>query len=98
MKSRKHARLTYVRRMGMVRELTVDGQSTSEAACRFAVMSATVRKWLERYQAESDAVLADASSRPRTSPRVLDPAKALLIVKLRQRSQPRIDVQRPCLA
>ena len=87
MNSHKHARLTYVRRMEMVRELTVDGLSTSEVAKRFAVTPPTARKWLGRYLAGGDAALADASSRPARSPRAIDPAKALLIVELRQRSQ-----------
>ena len=87
MNSHKHARLTYVRRMEMVRELSVDGLSTAEVASRFAVTAATVRKWLGRYLAGGDDALVDASSRPRRSPRSIDPAKALLIVELRQRSQ-----------
>ena len=78
MNSHKHARLTYVRRMEMVRELTVDGLSTSQVASRFAVTPATVRKWLGRYLAGGDDALVDASSRPRRSPRAIDPAKALL--------------------
>ena len=49
--------------------------------------AATVRKWLGRYLAGGDDALVDASSRPRRSPRSIDPAKALLIVELRQRSQ-----------
>lgn len=53
MNTHKHARLTYVRRIELVRALTVDGLSTSEAAVLFAVT----------------------------------PARALLIVALRQRSQ-----------
>ena len=87
MNTHKHARLTYVRRIELVRALTVDGLSTSEAAALFAVTPATVREWLGRYLAGGEASLADASSRPRRSPRAIDPAKALLIVELRQRSQ-----------
>ena len=73
MNSHKHDRLTFDRRMEMVRELTVDGLSTSEVASRFAVTLATVRKWLGRYLAGGDSALVDASSRPRTSPRAIDP-------------------------
>jgi len=84
MNSHKHARLTYIRRIELVRALTVDGLSTSEVATLFAVTPATVRKWLGRYLAGGDAALADALSRTRSSPRVIEPAKALLIVELRQ--------------
>ena len=87
MNSHKHARLTYVRRLEMVRELTVEGLSTAEVAARFAVTAPTVRKWLGRYLAGGETALADASSRPAKSPRAIDPGKALLIVELRQRSQ-----------
>ncbi len=87
MNTHKHARLTYVRRIELARALTVDGLSTSEAASQFAVTPATVRKWLGRYLAGGEAALADASSRPRRSPQAIDPAKALLIVELRRRSQ-----------
>lgn len=45
----------------------------------------TARKWLGRYLAEGEAGLADASSRPKRSPRAIEPAKALLIVELRRR-------------
>lgn len=45
----------------------------------------TARKWLGRYLAEGETALADASSRPRRSPRAIEPGKALLIVELRQR-------------
>jgi transposase InsO family protein len=87
MNTHKHARLTYVRRIELARALTVEGLSTSEVASQFAVTPATVRKWLGRYLAGGEAALADASSRPRSSPRGIDPAKALLIVELRRRSQ-----------
>lgn len=87
MNRHKHARLTYVRRLEMVRELTVKGLSTAEVAARFAVTAPTVRKWLGRYLAGGETALADASSRPAKSPRAIDPGKALLIVELRQRSQ-----------
>ena len=87
MNSHKHARLTYARRIEMVRELTVEGLSTPDVAARFAVTPPTVRKWLGRYLAGGEAALADASSRPAKSPRAIDPGKALLILELRQRSQ-----------
>jgi transposase InsO family protein len=45
----------------------------------------TARKWLGRYLAGGESALADASSRPKRSPRAIDPGKALLIVELRWR-------------
>ena len=85
MNSHKHARLTYARRLELVRQLVEWGWSASEAAETHGVTPATVRKWLGRYLAGGEAALADASSRPAHSPRAIDPAKALLIVELRRR-------------
>jgi transposase InsO family protein len=45
----------------------------------------TVRKWVGRYLARGAASLADASSRPRVSPRAISPQSALAIVELRRR-------------
>lgn len=56
-------------------------------ASQFSVTPVTVRKWLGRYLADGEAALADASSRPRRSPRAIGPAEALLIVAERLRSQ-----------
>lgn len=81
----KNARLTYARRVEMVRQMTGWGCSASQAAAAHGVSPATARKWLGRFLTGGDAALADASSRPRCSPRAIDPAKALLIVELRRR-------------
>lgn len=85
MNSHKHARLTYARRLEMVRQMTEHGLGASEAAMAHGVTPPTARKWLGRYLAAGEAGLADASSRPTRSPRAIDPAKALLIVELRCR-------------
>jgi len=85
MNSHKHARLTYARRLEMVKQMTEGGLSAREAALAHGVTPATARKWLGRYLAGGPAALADASSRPERSPRAIDPAKALLIVELRRR-------------
>lgn len=85
MNSHKHARLTYARRLEMVKQMTSKTLSTSEAAARQGVTAATARKWLGRYLAAGEAGLADASSRPAYSPRSIEPGKAMLIVELRQR-------------
>ena len=50
MNTHKHARLTYVRRIEMVRALTMDGLSTAEVTAAFAVTAPTVRKWMARYR------------------------------------------------
>lgn len=81
----KNARLTYIRRIEMVHDLTKRGMSVSQAAVAYGVTAPTVRKWLGRYLADGDCGLADASSRPARSPRAIDPAKALAIVELRHK-------------
>lgn len=85
MNTHKNARLTFARRVQMVRDMTEGGLTACEAACRHGVTPPTARKWLGRYLAEGEAALADASSRPKRSPRAIEPGKALLIVELRQR-------------
>jgi transposase InsO family protein len=85
MNTHKNARLTYARRLEMVMDMAEGGHSAIDAASRHGVTPATARKWLGRYLAEGAAALADASSRPRRSPRAIGPGKALLIVELRQR-------------
>ena len=85
MNSHKHARLTYARRLEMVRQMTEEGWSPPEAAQAQGVTPATARKWLGRYLAGGQAALTDASSRPHRTPRAIDPAKTLLIVELRRR-------------
>lgn len=85
MNTHKHARLTFARRLEMVKELTEGGLSTTEAALKHRVTPPTVRKWLGRYLSGGEAALSDSSSRPTRSPRAIDPGKALLIVELRKR-------------
>jgi transposase InsO family protein len=85
MNSHKHARLTYVRRLEMVKQMIEQGVSAAEAGAAHGVTAATARKWLGRYLAQGEAGLVDASSRPAHSPRATAPAKALLIVELRRR-------------
>lgn len=85
MNSHKHARLTYARRLEMVKQMAETDWTTGEAAQAHGVTPATARKWLGRYLAGGEAALGDASSRPARSPRAIEPAKALLIVELRRR-------------
>jgi transposase InsO family protein len=85
MNSHKHARLTYARRLEMVKRMSEQGLSASEAAAEEKVTAATARKWLGRYLVGGEAALVDASSRPARSPRAIAPGTALLIVELRRR-------------
>ena len=75
MNTHKHARLTFARRLEMVKELTDGGLSTTEAAVKNGVTAPTVRKWLGRYLAGGEAALGDASSRPARSPKAIEPGK-----------------------
>ena len=92
MNTHKNARLTFARRQEMVRDIVEMGMTPIAAAATHGVSAPTARKWLGRYLAQGDAGLRDASSRPRRSPRAIDPARALVIVELRRRrlTQPRI--------
>jgi transposase InsO family protein len=85
MNSHKNARLTFARRLEMVQDMTEHGLSVVEAALRHGVTPPTARKWLGRYLAEGELALTDASSRPKRSPRAIEPGRALLIVELRRR-------------
>ena len=94
MDSHKNARLTYVRRIEMVQDITQRGLSAPQAAVAHGVSAPTARKWLGRYLADGQAGLGDASSRPECSPRATEPSKALAIVELRRKrlTQSRIAV------
>ena len=90
----KNARLTFVRRLEMVRGVLERRLTTGEAVAEAGVSDPTARKWLGRYLAEGEAGLRDRSSRPWVSPRAIAPSKALAIVELRGRrlTQARIAV------
>lgn len=85
MNTHKHARLTFVRRLEMVEQMTLQGLDAAQAGAAQGVTAQTARKWLGRYLSGGEAALADASSRPARSPRAIDESKALLIVELRKR-------------
>ena len=85
MNSHKNARLTFARRLEMVLDIIEGGLSVVEAASRHGVTPPTARKWLGRYLAHGEPGLLDASSRPKRSPRAIEPATALLVVELRCR-------------
>ena len=81
----KNARLTLARRIELVRMIVDRGFTKAEAAHAAGVSEPTARKWFGRYLAESAAGLIDRSSRPKHSPRTIEPDKALAIVELRRR-------------
>ena len=85
MNTHKHARLTFLRRLEMVEDITKRGLSAAQAAAAHGVSAVTARKWLGRYLAKGVEALADKSSRPATSPRAIAPSVALVIIELRRK-------------
>lgn len=91
----KNARLTLVRRLEMVTDVTERKLTIASVALAHDVSLPTVRKWVGRYLAHGAAGLADASSRPRVSPRAISPRSALAIVELRRRWLPGLHRPKP---
>ena len=60
----KNARLTPHSRAQLVRRVLIERQTPKAVATAFGVCLKTVRKWIERFQAEGEAGLRDRSSRP----------------------------------
>jgi transposase InsO family protein len=85
MNTHKNARLTYLRRIEMVQDITERGLTASQASAKQGVSTVTARKWHGRYLAGGVAALADKSSRPQLSPRAIDASVALTIVELRRK-------------
>jgi transposase-like protein len=85
MNAHRIARLTYARRMELVKDITERGLSCYAAAMAHGVTAPTARRWLGRYLAQGAAGLADRCSRPALSPRAIAPGKALAIVELRRK-------------
>jgi len=81
----KNARLTFVRRQDLVRDMIEQQLTPAVAGAKYGVSAPTARKWLGRFLAQGDAGLRDASSRPRVSPRAIPPERALVVVELRRR-------------
>ena len=90
----KNARLTFSRRIELVRMIVEQGFTESDSARALGVSEPTARKWLGRYLTEGEAGLQDRSSRPKHSPRAIKPQTAFAIVELRRRrlTQARIAV------
>ena len=85
MNTHKNARLTYLRRLELVQDITLRGLSATDSALKHAVSAVTARKWLGRYLADGAAGLLDKSSRPARSPRSISEGAALAIVELRRK-------------
>lgn len=85
MNTHKNARLTYLRRLEMVQEMTSQAIPVAQAAANAGVSTVTARKWLGRYLAQGSLGLLDKSSRPARSPKAIEPHVALAIVELRRK-------------
>lgn len=85
MNAHKNARLTFVRRLELAKDVLTQGLAVSQAAAAHNVSVPTARKWTGRYLSEGEAGLADRSSRPKRSPRAIAARTALAIVELRRR-------------
>lgn len=85
MNTHKNARLTFARRMELVRDMTQAKLLPGQAGLKHGVSATTASKWLGRFLSFGEAGLADRSSRPALSPAAIAPQKALAIVELRRR-------------
>ena len=85
MNHHKNAGLTFARRGEMVRAMIESKLTPVAVATAAGVSETTARKRLARDRAGGPAALADAGSRPRTSPRAMAPAQARATVELRRR-------------
>jgi transposase InsO family protein len=79
----QNARLTPRGRAEIVRRVLHAKQSARQVARAAAVCDRTIRKWVQRFQAEDLAGLTDRSSRPQRSPRATPAPVALRIKVLR---------------
>jgi hypothetical protein len=69
MNTHKNARLTYVRRLEMVKDVINHRLTPGAAAAAYGVSAPTTYKWVGRYLAQGEAGLGDRCSRPTHSPR-----------------------------
>jgi transposase InsO family protein len=92
MNTHKNARLTYLRRLEMVQDITQCGLTASEAAAKQGVSAVTARKWHARYLAGGAQALLDKSSRPAKSPRAINAQVAATIVELRRKLRLQSDI------
>jgi transposase InsO family protein len=92
MNTHKNARLTFLRRVEMVQDMTELGLSPAEAGDKHGVSAVTARKWRARFLAGGAQALLDKSSRPQTSPRAIEPRVAATIVELRRQLRLQSDI------
>lgn len=85
MNTHKNARLTFARRIEMVRDIVERRLTPAEAAAEAGVSLPTARKWLGRFLIYGEGALVDRSSCPKRSPNAISSTKALAIVELRRR-------------
>jgi transposase InsO family protein len=85
MNTHKNARLTFARRLEMVRSIVEQHLTPAQAGAVAGVSAPTAHKWLGRFLAGGEAALMDRSSRPRVSPRAIGSSQAVAIVELRRR-------------
>lgn len=81
----KNARLTFQRRVELVRRALVPDANQSALGREFGVTRQTVRKWCARFEQEGFDGLRDRSSRPRRSPRALPRHQRRQIERRRRR-------------
>jgi transposase InsO family protein len=92
MNTHKNARLTYLRRLELVKDMVERGCAASEAGAKQGVSAVTARKWHARYLAGGAEALLDKSSRPAKSPRSIDVRVAETIVELRRKVMLQTDI------
>lgn len=80
----KNARLSFVRRLEMVKSILEQGLSCAMAAVQNGVCDDTARKWRDRFLTGGEAALHDRSSRPMHSANATTDEAALKIVQLRR--------------
>ena len=85
MNTHKNARLTFARRIEMVRNIVERRLTPAEAAAEAGVSLPTARKWLGRFLTHGEGALVDRPSCPKLSPKAISSTKALAIVELRRR-------------
>ena len=81
----KNARLTRSMRADVVRRALRPRANQSALARAYHISRQTLRKWVQRYQAEGAAGLADRSSRPQRCPRRLPRVRRRQIERRRRR-------------
>ena len=79
----RNARTTPASRAEMVRRVLDEGQRPAAVAKAFGVELKTVKKWVDRFQAEGSGGLEDRSSRPKQLREPTPPQTAERIIALR---------------